>query len=44
MVGARTAGREVRLEVRSGNQPGWLTMLLDIVRFADWFNAHLARI
>lgn len=39
---ARSAGREVRLEVRPGKEHGWPTMILDILRFADWFDEHLA--
>lgn len=38
---ARAQGLEARLEVRPGKQHGWPTMLLDIPRFADWFDQHL---
>lgn len=36
-VGAPT----VKLVVRPGKKHGWLTMLWDIRRFADWFDEHL---
>jgi acetyl esterase/lipase len=39
---ARTVGREVRLDIRPGKQHGWPTMIFDILRFADWFDEHLA--
>jgi acetyl esterase/lipase len=38
---AREFGREVQLVVRPGKKHGWLTMLWDIRRFADWFDRHL---
>lgn len=38
---ARAIGRTVRLEVRHGKQHGWPTMILDLPRFADWFDAQL---
>jgi acetyl esterase/lipase len=38
---ARTQGKAVQLEVRPGKKHGWLAMLLDIPRFADWFDEHL---
>lgn len=38
---AKAQGKEVRLEVRPGKRHGWLTMPLDILRFADWFDQHL---
>lgn len=38
---ARAIGRMVRLEVRPGKPHGWPTMLLDLPRFADWFDEHL---
>jgi dipeptidyl aminopeptidase/acylaminoacyl peptidase len=34
-------GRTVELVVHPGGSHGWLTMPLDIVRFADWFDRHL---
>ncbi len=40
---AKEAGREVKLVVRPGKKHGWLTMLWDIRRFADWFDEHLRR-
>lgn len=39
---AQDAGQTVRLEVRHGKSHGWPTMILDIIRFADWFDAHLS--
>ena len=38
---AATAGHKVQLEVRPAKEHGWLTMVLDIPRFADWFDQHL---
>ncbi len=38
---AQTQGRDVRLEVRPGKKHGWPTMVLDISRFANWFDEHL---
>jgi acetyl esterase/lipase len=38
---AREAGGTVRLIVRPGKKHGWLTMLWDIRRFADWFDRYL---
>ncbi len=38
---ARAAGRTVEIVVRPGKSHGWLTMLLDIRLFADWFDRHL---
>ncbi|MEN6578180.1 MAG: alpha/beta hydrolase [Phycisphaerales bacterium] len=38
---AREAGGTVQLIVRPGKQHGWLTMVWDIRRFADWFDRHL---
>ena len=38
---AREKGREVELVVQPGGKHGWLTMLFDIRRFADWFDQHL---
>ncbi|MGD0537586.1 MAG: alpha/beta hydrolase [Verrucomicrobiota bacterium] len=38
---AQQAAREVKLVVRAGGKHGWLTMPLDIIRFADWFDEHL---
>lgn len=39
---ARELGRTVELVVHPGGRHGWLTMLWDIRRFADWFDRHLA--
>ncbi|NOX53021.1 MAG: alpha/beta hydrolase [Planctomycetes bacterium] len=38
---ARAAGCKVRLEVRPGKPHGWLTMVLELPHFADWFDRHL---
>ena len=38
---AASAGHKVKLEVRPGKEHGWPTMVLDIPRFADWFDKHL---
>lgn len=38
---AAAIGRTVRLEVRPGKKHGWPTMILDLPRFADWFDQHL---
>jgi len=40
---AAAAGGTVRLVVRHGKQHGWLTMLWDIRRVADWFDEFLLR-
>jgi acetyl esterase/lipase len=40
---AREAGRPVTISVKPGAKHGWLTMLFDIRRFADWYDEHLAR-
>jgi acetyl esterase/lipase len=34
-------GLNVRLETRPGKEHGWPAMILDIPRFADWFDEHL---
>ncbi len=34
-------GRRVKLVVHPGGQHGWLTMIWDIRKFADWFDQHL---
>jgi dipeptidyl aminopeptidase/acylaminoacyl peptidase len=39
---AEAVGRPVRLEVRPGKKHGWPTMVFDILRFANWFDEHLA--
>ncbi len=38
---AREAGRTVQLLVRPGKKHGWLTMIWDVRRFADWFDRWL---
>lgn len=38
---AKEAGRQVEIVVHPGGRHGWLTMVLDIRRFADWFDRHL---
>ncbi|TXT37805.1 MAG: Esterase/lipase-like protein [Planctomycetota bacterium] len=38
---AKVQGKDVRLEVRPDKGHGWPTMVLDIPRFADWFDQHL---
>jgi acetyl esterase/lipase len=38
---AREVGRPINLVVHRGGQHGWLTMVFDIRRFADWFDRHL---
>lgn len=40
---AQALGRTVDLRVQKGGGHGWLTMVLDIRRFADWFDAHLRK-
>jgi len=40
---AREVGRPVELVVHPGGAHGWLTMTLDIIKFADWFDEHLRR-
>jgi acetyl esterase/lipase len=40
---ARELGETVELVVHPGGAHGWLTMLFDIRRFADWFDRHLHR-
>jgi len=37
----REVGGTIELVVRPGKQHGWLTMVWDIRRFADWFDRHL---
>ncbi len=38
---ATNEGLNVRLETRPGKEHGWPTMILDIPRFADWFDEHM---
>jgi len=40
---ARAAGRTVELVVHPGGHHGWLTLVWDIRRFADWFDRYLRR-
>jgi acetyl esterase/lipase len=40
-VRAQAVGRTVEVVKHPGGQHGWLTMPLDIMKFADWFDAHL---
>ncbi len=37
----REAAGTIKLVVRHGKKRGWLTMILDIRRFAHWFDRHL---
>lgn len=38
---SRSLGLNVRLETRPGKEHGWPTMILDIPRFADWFDESM---
>ncbi len=38
---AVSQGLIVRLETRPGKEHGWPAMILDIPRFADWFDEHM---
>jgi len=38
---ASAAGTTTELVIRPGKKHGWLTMVFDIGRFADWFDKHL---
>lgn len=38
---AREVGRPIKLVVHRGGRHGWLSMIFDVRRFADWFDAHL---
>jgi dipeptidyl aminopeptidase/acylaminoacyl peptidase len=38
---ARESGRPIELAVHRGGEHGWPTMILDVFRFADWFDRHL---
>lgn len=40
---AARIGKQVRLEIRPRKSHGWPTMILDIPRFADWFDQHLSQ-
>lgn len=37
----RRVGGNIQLIVHEGGRHGWLTMVLDLRRFADWFDEHL---
>ncbi len=39
---ALQAGCDVKLSVHHGGKHGWLTMVFDERKFADWFDQHLA--
>lgn len=41
---ARAMGQSVKIVVHHGGKHGWLTMVFDIRKFADWFDAHLRKI
>ena len=36
-------GQDVQIVVHRGGKHGWLTMILDLRKFADWFDARLLR-
>ncbi len=36
-------GHDVQIVVHRGGKHGWLTMIFDLRKFADWFDAHLLR-
>ena len=40
-IQARAKGRTVEVVVHPGGKHGWLTMVFDIRKFADWFDRHL---
>jgi acetyl esterase/lipase len=40
---AREAGAKVEIVVHRGAKHGWLTMGLEVRKFADWFDRHLGR-
>jgi len=40
---AREVGRPVQVVIHHGGRHGWLTMVFDIRRFADWFEQKLGR-
>jgi hypothetical protein len=39
---AAVLGQDLMLSVLCGGEHGWLTMLLDLRDFSDWFVDHLA--
>jgi acetyl esterase/lipase len=38
---ALEVGKPIQLNVHRGGRHGWLTMMLDVRSFADWFDRHL---
>ncbi|MCP5515740.1 MAG: alpha/beta hydrolase [Verrucomicrobiales bacterium] len=38
---AQAAGQTVEVRVHPGGEHGWLSMIFDVYRFADWFDEHL---
>ena len=38
---AAECGRDVKIVVHPGGKHGWPTMILDLRKFADWFDMHL---
>ena len=38
---AEQSGGNVKIVVHPGGEHGWLTMITDIRKFADWFDEHL---
>ena len=34
-------GRDVKIVIHPGGSHGWPTMILDLRKFADWFDLHL---
>jgi S-formylglutathione hydrolase FrmB len=38
---AHAYGGTVDVRVHRGGKHGWMTMLWDIAKFADWFDQHL---
>lgn len=40
-IQARAKGRTVEVVVHPGGEHGWLTMVFDIRKFADWFDRYL---
>lgn len=40
---AREVGRPIKVVVHHGGKHGWLTMVFDIRRFADWFEQNLEK-
>lgn len=40
---ARELGHDVKVVVHRGGEHGWPSMLLDLIQFGRWFDAHLRR-